>query len=295
MNPFHPDLRRAALLTPKGIGRPWLVKLSRWVSFLPAAKLPDGIALTRRRDVHLRIFAGPPRAEQGPVILFIHGGGYVMKQDDGLCGEYAAALGATVVSVDYRLAPEHPYPAALEDCFAAYEFVHREAAALGVDPARLIIAGQSAGGGLAAALVLLLHDRGLPSPRLQLLAYPVLDDRSVRREHTRDFHRVWDVCSNRFGWSAYLGGRPDVPDHAAPARRQDFHGLPPAWIGVGTLDLVHDEALAYAARLREAGTPVTVEIVEGAFHGFDAAVPKAPVSRRFIAAQVDAMRRALQP
>src|SRR5262249_11760100 len=160
---------------------------------------------TERRDLRLRIFAGPARAEQGPVILFIHGGGYVMKQDDRLCGEYAAALGATVVSVDYRLAPEHPYPAALEDCFAAYEFVHRGAAPLDVAPARLVIAGQSAGGGLAAALALLVHDRGLPPPRLQVLLYPVLDDRSVKPEHARDFHRVWDVCSNRLGWSAYLG------------------------------------------------------------------------------------------
>ena len=139
-----------------------------------------------------------------------------------------------------------------------------------------------------------MHDRGLPRPKLQLLIYPVIDDRSVQPGQERNFHRVWDVRSNRFGWGAYLGGRSDVPDHAAPARRQDFRGLPPAWIGVGTLDLVHDEAVAYAARLRQAGIPVALEIVEGAFHGFDAAAPKAEVSKRFIAAQIEAMRRARQ-
>ena len=109
-----------------------------------------------------------------------------------------------------------------------------------------------------------------------------------------DCARVWDVRDDRFGWGSYLGDRSDVPDPAAPARRQDFHGLPPAWIGVGTLDLVHDENLAYAARLRDAGIPVTLEVVEGAFHGFDAAAPKAEVSERFIAAQIEAMRLALQ-
>ena len=238
-----------------------------------------------------------PEGLQGarPCVYAIHGGGYVMgraKQDDRLCGRLAARLGVTVVSVDYRLAPEHPFPTPLEDCFAAYEFVHREAASLGVDPARLVIAGQSAGGGLAAALTLLVHDRQRPAPRLQLLLYPMLDDRTATREHDGTHHRLWDAESNRYGWASYLArtaGSDGISDHAAPARRRDLGGLPPAWIGVGTCDLFHDENLAYAAQLRAAGVPTTLEVVDGAFHAFDAVLPKAKVSQRFFESQVAAI------
>jgi acetyl esterase/lipase len=293
MSEFHPDLRLIARLLPRGVGRSWLVKLMRLVP-VPATRLPPGIEVVERDGV--RIIAPPKSATPRPVILYIHGGGYVIgsaKQDDALCAQFAAALGATVVSVDYRLAPEHPFPQPLEDCFAAYELVHREAASLGVDPSRLVIAGQSAGGGLAAALTLLVHDRGRPPPKLQLLIYPMLDDRSVRPELDRPYFRAWDVKSNQLGWKSYLGGA-EATEHAAPARRSDLRGLPPAWIGVGTLDLFHDEDVAYAARLREAGVPVTLEIVEGAFHGFDAIARKAGVSQRFIAAQIAAMQKALE-
>ncbi|MFO0624340.1 MAG: alpha/beta hydrolase fold domain-containing protein [Polyangiales bacterium] len=153
----------------------------------------------------------------------------------------------------------------------------------------------SAGGGLAAALVLRAHDRALPAPALQLLVYPMLDDRTALRDHDdRDF-RLWDDVSNRFGWRAYLGrapGHDDVPDHAAPARRRDLAGLAPAWIGVGTADLFHDEDLAYAARLREAGVDVSLEVVPGAFHAFDVVAPRAAVSRAFFEAQISALAQA---
>lgn len=263
-------------------------------------RLPEGI--TRRElevgpGVRVRVI-GPAGSGPRPVVLWIHGGGYVMgraKQDDGFCGRLAQRLGATIVSVDYRLAPELPFPGPLEDCFAAHEYVHREAVSLGVDPSRMVIAGQSAGGGLAAALTLLVHDRGRPAPRLQLLVYPMLDDRTVTRELDGRHHRLWDAESNRYGWASYLGragGSDGVSDHAAPARRSDLRGLPPAWIGVGTCDLFHDENLAYAARLRAAGVPTTLEVIEGAFHAFDAVVPRAPVSQRFFDAQVAAIEQA---
>lgn len=299
---FHPELRSIARWLPRGAGRPWLVKLMRRIP-VPSAKLPEGItvrelAVAPSSAVRVRVI-GPSAGAPRPVMLWIHGGGYVMgtaKQDDGLCGRFAKRLGATVVSVDYRLAPESPFPVPLEDCFAAYEFVHREAALLGVDPARLVIGGQSAGGGLAAALALLVHDRERPAPKLQLLVYPMLDDRTVTREVDGRHHRLWDAKSNRYGWASYLG-RADastgISDHAAPARRSDFRGLPPAWIGVGTCDLFHDEDLAYAAQLRAAGVPTTVEVVEGAFHGFDAVLAKAKVSERFFDAQVAAIEAAL--
>jgi acetyl esterase/lipase len=200
--------------------------------------------------------------------------------------------------VEYRLAPQHPFPTPLEDCYAAFELMHRESSALGIDPRRIMIGGASAGGGLAAALTLLVHDRERPAPILQLLVYPMLDDRTVTPSAARHFHRLWDQPSNALGWRSYLGRPPgglDVSDHAAPARRSDLRGLPPTWIGVGTLDLFHEEDVAYAERLRAAGVATTLEVVPGAFHGFDVVLPKARVSEAFLVSQLSAMRAALAP
>jgi acetyl esterase/lipase len=189
--------------------------------------------------------------------------------------------------VDYRLAPEHPYPAPLEDCYSALTWL---AGLPAVDPARVAIGGASAGGGLAAALALLARDRGEITPVLQLLAYPMLDDRSGAVPKNLNY-RLWSPKSNRFGWAAYLGTAD--PQVAVPARRDDLSGLAPAWIGVGTHDLFHDQDLAYAERLTAAGVPCDVEVVPGAFHGFDAVVPKAAVSRSFFASQCASLRTAL--
>lgn len=300
---FHPDLQSVARWLPRGVANPWSVRLLRLLP-TPRPKLPAGVTATERPlpgGGSVRILAGPAPSPAAlrPAILWIHGGGYVIgaaRQDDPVCARLALALDAVVVSVDYRLAPEHPFPTPVEDCFAAYSLLHAEAAAIGIDPARVAIAGRSAGGGLAAALALLVHDRGAPAPALQLLVYPMIDDRTVARPEDTPHFRLWNGPSNRYGWACYLGREPggdDVPEHAAPARRQDLRGLPPAWVGVGTRDLFHDEDLAYAARLRDAGVPVTVEVVEGAFHGFDAVAPDAPVSRAFFAAQVAALRAAV--
>lgn len=281
----------------------WAVRLARLLR-APARRLPPGITVSVRSlpsssGASVRVLGAPSGGEPRPALLWIHGGGYMIgnaQQDDLLCARFAERLGVTVVSVDYRLAPEHPFPAPLDDCFAAFEWIHGEAAALGVEPARVVIGGMSAGGGLAAALALRIRDRGRPTPRLQLLVYPMLDDRTVLREVDGRHHRLWNQASNRLGWASYLGREPggaSIPDHAAPARRQDLSGLPPAWIGVGTLDLFHDEDVAYAQRLREAGIDVDLEIVGGAFHGFDAVLPGKPVSRRFFEAQAAAVERAL--
>jgi len=233
----------------------------------------------------------PAGAEQpGPALLWIHGGGYVLgtaQQDDDVCRRFARELGVTVAAVDYRLAPEHPYPAPLEDCYAALTWLTKLPA---VDPARVAIGGASAGGGLAAALAFLARDRGQVSPTLQLLAYPMLDDRSGSTPEKPNY-RLWGPKSNRFGWAAYLGNAD--PNVAVPGRREDLSGLPPAWIGVGTHDLFHDEDLAYAERLAAAGVPCQVEVVSGAFHGFDLIVPKAGVSRAFFASQCASLRSAL--
>jgi acetyl esterase/lipase len=214
-------------------------------------------------------------------------------QDDAFCRRVAAELGVLVAAVDYRLAPEHRFPTALEDCNDALGWL---AARADVDRGRIAIGGASAGGGLAAALALLARERGDVTPAFQLLSYPMLDDRTaLRADIDERYLRLWDNRANHFGWRAYLGqepGGPDVSPLAAPARSEDLAGLPPAWIGVGTLDLFHDEDLAYAARLREAGVACELHVVEGAFHGFDAVLPKAGVSRHYWDVQIDALRRA---
>lgn len=240
----------------------------------------------------MRLFRPVGVAKPTPALLWIHGGGYVIgtaRQDDRLCSAFSRRLGIAVASVDYRLAPEHPYPAPLEDCYSALTWL---ADLPSVDRYRVAIGGASAGGGLAAALALLARDRAELSPAFQLLVYPMLDDRSSATAGNST-HRLWDHRSNRFGWAAYLGDAD--PRIAVPGRRDDLSGLPPAWIGVGTHDLFHDEDLAYAERLRAAGVPCRVETVPGAFHGFDAIVPKAQVSRRFFDSQCDSLRAAFAP
>jgi acetyl esterase/lipase len=232
-------------------------------------------------------------ARTTPALLWAHGGGYVMgtaAQDDALCRVVAEQLNVLVAAVDYRLAPEHPFPVPLEDCHDALVWL---AARPDVDAERIAIGGASAGGGLAAALALLARDRGVVTPALQLLSYPMLDDRTTVRTDIDERHlRLWNCASNRFGWSCYLGttpGRPAVPGGAVPARHDDLSGLPPAWIGVGALDLFYEEDLAYADRLRAAGVACEVEVVDGAFHGFDSVRPNASVTQRYRAAQLQAL------
>lgn len=292
---FHPDLRRVARYIPKQIVTPVTLPIMRVVTRLQGRHTPDDVeALTLSSGVNVRLFRPAGATEPGPALLWIHGGGYIIgtaAQDDVLCRRFARELAATVASVDYRLAPEHPYPAPLEDCYSALTWL---AGLPSVDPARVAIGGASAGGGLAAALALYARDRGEPALAAQLLVYPMLDDRTVDRDGLdHPGHRLWNQASNRFGWAAYLG---DADRHVAvPARRQDLEGLPPAWLGVGTLDLFHDEDLAYSERLRAAGVPCEVEVVDGAFHGFDGIVPKAEVSRDFFNSQCAMLRRALAP
>ena len=238
--------------------------------------------------VGVRLFRPADQAagstEPAPALLWIHGGGYVIgtaDMDDHVCARFSRRLGITVASVEYRLAPEHPYPAALQDCYSALTWL---AGLPGVDPGRVAIGGASAGGGLAAALALWARDQGSSgfTPAFQLLVYPMLDDRSSMTVDKANY-RLWNPRANRFGWRAYLGGAD--PRVAVPARRDDLSGLPPAWIGVGTNDLFHDEDLAYAEHLRAAGVPCDVEVVPGAFHGFDMWTSKSTVSQRFFDSQ----------
>ena len=289
---FHPELRRSARLLPKQMITPVTLPFVRAASRLMWRNAPSDVeVLTLGSGVSVRLHRPAGISSPGPALLWIHGGGYVIgdaAQDDDLCRRFAEKLGATVAAVNYRLAPQHPYPVPLEDCYAALSWL---TGLPSVDPDRVAIGGASAGGGLAAALALLTRDRGEIPLVAQLLVYPMLDDRTVgRADLDNPGHRLWNQTSNRFGWQAYLGDAD--PDVAVPARRDDLAGLPPAWIGVGTLDLFHDEDLAYAQRLQDAGVSCEVTVVPGAFHGFDGIAPNADVSQRFFASQCALLRNA---
>lgn len=292
---IHPDLTTAARFVPRAIVGPRSLKWIRRFQSLQDLRTPGGTeVLTLASGVGVRLHRPPGGSERGGALLWIHGGGYVIgspSQDDSLCRRFAAELGITVAAVKYRLAPENPYPAGLEDCYAALKWLITLPS---VDPSLVSIGGASAGGGLAAALAQLTHDRGEIDLQAQLLVYPMLDDRSATRvapDHPGQ--RLWDKKSNRYGWSSYLGGA--LPEVVAPGRRKDLSGLAPAWVGVGTLDLFHDEDVEYTDRLREAGVRCELEVVPGAFHGFDGIAPKSQVARAFFNSQAAFLRSVLIP
>ncbi|MFE2062922.1 alpha/beta hydrolase [Streptomyces sp. NPDC059467] len=206
-------------------------------------------------------------------------------------------MGALVVVPDYRLAPEHPCPAAVDDCYAALEWLLTHAEELGIDPRRVVVGGESAGGGLAAAVAQRAHDTGIDL-RLQVLIAPMLDDRTVVRAETEGRVSVaWTVPSNRFAWTSYLGHAPGEHEerpYAVPARRTDLGGLAPAWISVGEIDLFHQESVDYARRLGEAGVECELTTIPGAHHAFELVAPEHPVVRELRQARVAAMREALR-
>jgi acetyl esterase/lipase len=243
-----------------------------------------------------------PTGADGPVpcVYWIHGGGMIVGDNRvGLSEalDWAQEFGMAVVSVEYRLAPEHPHPAPVEDCWTGLVWTAGNAAALGVDPDRIVVAGGSAGGGLATGLTLLSRDRGGPVPAALMALYPMLDDRNdTPSSHQMAGLGIWDRASNQTGWSALLGdacGGPDVSPYAAPARATDLSGLPPTFIDVGSAETFRDEAVAFAARLWQAGGRAELHVWPGAFHGFDGFAPQAAVSRDAKAARVRWLRRQL--
>jgi acetyl esterase/lipase len=228
-------------------------------------------------DVEVLVYR--PRTANGPLpcIYHIHGGGYVIgaaKNQEPIHRQIAASLGCAIVSVDYRLAPETPFPGPIEDCYAGLGWTFAKAGELGLDAGRIGVMGESAGGGLAAALALMARDRGEYALAFQHLIYPMLDDRTCEHPaphpHAGEF--IWHAHNNRFGWSSLLGhepGRAGVSPYAAPARAEDLSGLPPTFISTGALDLFLEEDLEYARRLMRVGVPTELHVYPGAFHAFD--------------------------
>ena len=265
--------------------------------------IADGVTHSDIQLGHRSIRIYKPEGElSGAGVLWIHGGGMLMgnfKQNNELCSQYAKELNALVISVGYRLAPEHPYPAASDDCFEGWKWFLDHAAELGVDPGRIAIAGQSAGGGLAATLGQRILDHGGIQPAAQFLWYPMLDDRTAARTELDALkHVVWDNRSNRAGWSLYLGceaGSEAVHVNAVPARREDLSGLPTTWIGIGTIDLFYEESKEYAERLIKSGTETVLDAVPGGYHGFEIFVPDSSLSKGFVQRHFEFARRVLMP
>jgi acetyl esterase/lipase len=295
--PFNPQLRAARFLPRTVITARTLPALRFLTKLAAGARRPDAEIVSVDANVPVHVFRPASARPRTPALLWIHGGGMVLgdaAQDSAFCRRVVDQLEIVVVSVEYRLAPEHPFPAPLDDGYTALQWLARQP---DIDPARIAIGGASAGGGLAAALALLARERGEIRPVLQLLSYPMLDDRTTARTDidARGL-RLWSPASNRFGWRAYLGPAAEVGDVsplAAPARYGDLSGLPPAWIGVGTNDLFHDEDVAYARRLRQAGVAATLHVAPGAYHNFDSIEPKAAISQAFVKAQTAALDEAL--
>lgn len=273
-----------------------------------APEFPD-IAVSERRipgpqgepDVRVLLYLPKNASTPVPALVWIHGGGYVIgnaDQADPQVKTIVSTLGCAAVSVDYRLAPETPHPGPVEDCYAALKWLYVNAGDLGVDPDRIAIGGDSAGGGLAAGLALLTRDRGEVPLVFQLLIYPMLDDRTVTLAdpHPYTGEYIWTPDANRFGWSALLGqepGGPDVSPYAAAAHAQQLAGLPPAYVGIGTLDLFLEEDMEYARRLIRAGVPTELHVYPGAFHGFPM-VADAKVARAHTRDYLNALTRAFE-
>ena len=250
--------------------------------------------------VRVRVYRSNDQQNKLPALYWIHGGGYVMGDidyDDRLMMQMVKRIGCVAASVDYRLAPEHPFPTPVEDCYTGLKWLFTHADELGVEPSRIAIGGPSGGGGLTAGLGLMVRDRKEVPVVYQLLIYPMIDDRNATpASYAITDPRVWNRESNRLGWKAYLGrdgGGAGVSPYAAAARATDLTNLPPTYISVGALDLFVDENIEYAQRLIQAGVPTELHVYPGAFHGFDLFAPSARVSKQFKADRDNALKRAL--
>lgn len=253
---------------------------------------PDG-----EPDITVRVYKPVNAAGTLPGIYYIHGGGMILgniEGEDVNASKICELVGAVVVSVEYRLAPEHPHPAPVEDCYAGLQWMAKNSAELGIDPDRLAIYGGSAGGGLTLATALLARDRSGPALRFMMPIYPMIDDRNETpsSQEITDIG-IWDRAGNIQAWEWYLGGQ-KADQYAAPARAEDLSNLPPAFIDVGTVDMFRDEDIAFAQRLMQAGVPTELHINPGSYHAAETFAPESELAQRIWAMRIDALKRALR-
>lgn len=292
-----PELRPAFRKFPKlPLDKRYLLPVINFLlRFIVPSKMSAGVSLSQRtnKDLRLRIYT-PAQKKSDGCLLWIHGGGLIIgspKLQDTSGSELAAKLGIVVVAPQYRLAPKHAAPAAIDDCFDQWQWLLDNAARLGVDPDKIAIGGQSAGGGLAACLAQKIADGTGPKPIAQILVYPMLDDRTAADRSLDNIdHAGWNNKFNLFGWSSYLApnkpGAQNLPSYTSASRREDLTDLPQAWIGVGDIDLFCSEDKTYAARLNAQGVKTELRVVKGAFHGFDGHSPEVKVTIDFKASMV---------
>ena len=305
----HLDLMTGADLSDLTAMRAWVYEM--WAEAAGSAVPDPSVAVTETLvpgpaeapDVMVRVHTPSSTASQRPGILYIHGGAFVIGTAaavDYTCSRLAAQVDAVVVAVEYRLAPEDPFPAGLEDCYAALEWMSKECHSIGVDPQRIAVGGESAGGGLAAAVALLARDRGGPDLAAQVLLTPELDDR-LATPSMRAFTDTpgWSQPNAVFSWAYYLGREPDADivetsPYAAPSRAADLTGLPPTYITAFQFDPLRDEALEYGRRLTEAGVPTEMHLYPKVWHGCTA-ILGVPVTERIADDTTGALIRALNP
>jgi acetyl esterase len=306
MAQVDPEIARSmALLPVLDFAHPAAVrvKMDRFIKLLSASGLrpmhDPNVEVEDCRTtcgVPLRIYTPRQGRTPRPVIVYFHGGAFVLGDLDfehPRCLEMARETGAVVVAVDYRLAPEHPFPAPFDDCWATFTWVSQNEE-LEIDRGQVAVAGASAGGALAAAVCLMARDRGIRGPRFQLLLYPVIDDRMITPSMA-EFVNIpgWNRTSSEHMWSHYLGKeRGQVLPYAAPARAHGLRGLPPAYIMTADQDALRDEGIEYARRLIEDGVPAELHHYPCTFHGFDT-MANGEVSRRARAESYAALRKAL--
>ena len=295
---LEPMTRAMAGTTPPPVGdvmarRPVLDGIMAQTAAAQALPLdvePTDFDMTTADGAHLGLrWYVKEGAAPGPAVVYFHGGGMIsgsVDLYDGPVSRYVSGSAVPILAVDYRLAPEHPHPTPVEDCYSGLRWLSKHTEALGVDPTSIAVMGYSAGGGLAAAVALLARDRGGPDLTHQILIYPMLDDRNTVADPEITPFVVWSYDDNETGWGALLGdaiGGPDVSASAAPARATDLSGLPACYLEVGQLDIFRDESLDYAERLSQAGVSVEFHLRPGAPHEFETYAYASDVAHRAIA------------
>ena len=286
---------------PLDITRDNLSAVREMLAQMPSSPKPEGVIeskatiSTDSSELDIYIYRKSDRANQ-PAVVWIHGGGYIFgSAEDDRSMRIATECDCTVFSVDYRLAPEHPFPAGPEDCYAALQWLMTGKSGYDIDLDRVALGGASAGGGMAAGVILMNRDRDNFPLALQLLIYPMIDNLHATSSGQYENHPVWNRATSDNAWEMYLGGTPDhdASPYAAASRAVDLSGLPPAYICVGTIDLFRDEDIAYASRLTAADVATELAVFPGVYHAAETFVPEAPVSQRlarsFIAALKDSL------